>query len=144
MFPRSSKPLLITASLIGVGLWLIYSGWTAVRTDQRLDQSSAVTSGRVVDGETRALAKGGQSSTLIVEYTPAGHDPITREFDVNGSTHRSGLESGTVDVTYLPEDPQVARVVRFDPLPYWVLVGFGAIVLLAGLFCLGLFWWRGV
>ena len=144
MLPRFLKPLLITTSLIGAGLWLIISGWTAVRTDQRLDQSSVVTSGRVVDGETRALAKGGQSSTLVVEYTPAGHDPITREFDVDGRTLRSGLESGTVEVTYLPEDPHVARVVRFDPLPYWVLVGFGAIVLLAGLFCLGLFWRKGV
>jgi hypothetical protein len=144
MVPRFLQPLLITVSLLGVGLWLMISGWTAVRTDQRLDQSSVVTSGRVVDGATRALAKGGQSSTLVVEYTPAGQAPITRKFDVDGSTHRSGLGTGTVEVTYLPEDPQVARVVRFDPLPYWILFGFGALVLLAGLFCLGLFWRKGV
>lgn len=144
MFPRFLKPLLITASLIGAGLWLMISGWTAVRTNQRLDQSSAVTSGRVVDAATRALSKGGQSSTLTVEYTPAGHAPVTREFDVDGRAYRSGVETGSVQVTYLPADPRVARVVRFDPLPYWFLVGFGAIVLIAGLFCLGLFWRKGV
>ncbi|MBL9153844.1 MAG: DUF3592 domain-containing protein [Verrucomicrobiales bacterium] len=144
MLPRLLKPLLITTFLIGTGIWLIYFGWTRVQADQRLDQSSAVTSGRVVDAASRALSKGGQSSSLTVEYTPAGHAPITRKFDVDGRAYRSGVESGMVQVTYLPEEPQVARVVRFDPLPYWMLVGFGAIVLLAGLLCLGLFWRKGV
>ena len=143
MHPRLLQPLLIIVFLIGMGIWLMYSGWTRVWTDQRLDQSSAVTSGRVVEAATRALSKGGQSSTLVVEYAPAEHAPITREFDVDGSAYRSGVERGTVQVTYLPADPQVARVVRFDPMPSWILIGFGGIVLLAGFSCLGLFWWKG-
>jgi hypothetical protein len=136
---RSLKPLLIATALIGTGFWLASFGWTRVRTDQQLDQDRAVIGGRVVEGATQTLSKGGQYSTLVVEYVPAQRDPITREFEVDRSTYRSALESGTVNVTYLPGDPQVARIVRFATMPYQILIGFGGVVLLSGLWCLGHF-----
>ena len=133
------KPVLIIAFLMSMGTWLLTFGWTRVRTDQQLDRRSAVTEGRVVDGSTHRLSKGGQTSTLIVEFVPDQQAAITREFDVDRSTYQSGLDSGKVTVTYLPEDPRVSRVTRFDPLPYQILMGFGGLVLLSGLFCLGHF-----
>lgn len=135
---QTIRSLLIATSLIVTGLWLFSFGWTRVRTDQRLDQTSAVTTGRVIDGATESLSKGGQYSTLVVEYTPGGQAPITREFEVDSTTYRNSLETGEISVTYLPGDPQVSRVVRFASMPYQILIGFGGLILLSGLLVLWL------
>jgi hypothetical protein len=138
MFSRSFEPALIILSLLGVGIGLGGFGWIQVRTDSRLDQRSSVVEGRVIDAATRALSRGGQSSTVVVEYLPVQHDPITRKFDVDGSTYRAALETGKVDVAYLPDDPRVSRVTRFATMPYQVLIGLGGLMVLSGLFCLGI------
>lgn len=126
---------LVTAFLVGGGLFLFYFGWDDLTTLQRLEQRSAVTEGRVIAKATRALSRGGQSSTLVVEYQPAGHPVITKTFDVDGPTYRAAVASGKARVTYHPEEPAISLITKFAALPFQVLVGLGVVMVIAGVFC---------
>ncbi len=130
------RPLLILVFLLGAGLWLFSYGWAEVWAAERLDQSAVVVEGRVIGGESHALSKGGQACSLVVAYKPANHATITKTFDVDGETYRATQASGTVKVAYVPEEPQVSRVTSFALLPFQLLMGLGAVMCLAGMFCL--------
>ena len=136
MWRHNSKAILIITFLLGMGAWVLSVGWRCVQEDQQLAQSSAETEGRVISSASRALSKGGQSLTVVVEYVPKGHAAITKEFDVDSSDFRAAKSAGKVTVTYVPEEPQISRVTRFSVLPYHFLIGLGGLMLLAGLFCL--------
>lgn len=131
------KRLLIFITLIGVGSWLLATGWSAVDASRRLDEGAATVEGRVLDAATEELSKGGQSSTVTVEYIPGQAPAIIRKIDVDGTDYRAARASGKVQVSYLPDDPQVCRITRFAILPYQLLAGLGGLILVAGLFCLG-------
>jgi hypothetical protein len=126
-------PTLVISFLIGMGLWLSYFCWGHIDTSQRLEQSSVVIEGRVMSNATRSIGKRGQSFTLVVEYLPAKHPAITKEFDVDGSTYTSALASSKAKVTYLPEDPKVSLITPFAAMPYQILLGFAILLLIAGL-----------
>ena len=137
MWRHHSKVILIVGFLVGVGIWLLNFGWGYVQTARRLDQSSAVVEGRVISSSTQRLSRGGQYSTLVVEYTPANHPTITKEFAVDSDDYESAQATGKAKVTYLPKDPKLSRVTDFAIFPFHVLIGLGGIMLLSGLFCLG-------
>ena len=126
----------ITVFLFGGGLWLLATSGSSVLVEQKLQQSSAVVEGRVIDGSSRRLSKGGQSLRLVVEYVPAGHGPITRTFDVDTGDYQEAMASRRARVTYHPADPEVSRVTQFAMLPNWVVMGLGAFMVVAGLICL--------
>jgi hypothetical protein len=130
------KAILIITTLIGMGVGLTAYGWNRVRTDRLLDRSSAPTEGRVVDSWVYTGSRGGEWPTLVVEYSPAAHEPLTRNFSVDPSTYRTALETRKVTVHYLPEDPRISRVTRFEALPFQILIGLGAAILFAGILCL--------
>ncbi len=130
------QPLLIVVFLLGTGLWLLNYGWAEVRAAQRLDQSAVSVEGRIIGGDSQSLSKGGQASSLVVAYTPANHAMITKTFAVDGETYRAAQASNTVKVTYVPEEPQISRVTKFALFPFQFLMGLGAVMCLAGLFCL--------
>ena len=127
---------LVAGFLMGCGLFLSYFGWNHLHTIQRLEQNPAVIEGRVVSKARRALSGGGQSSTLVVEYLPAAHPGVTKEFDVDGSAYRAAVATGKAMVTYLPEDPEISLITKFAVLPYQILLGLGLFMMLAGLFCI--------
>ena len=136
MWQQQTKIILIISFLLGVGGWVTHFGWTRVQDDQRLVQNSAETQGRVVSSAARPLSKGGKSLTVVVEYAPAGHAAITKEFDVDSGDYKAAQATGNVTVTYVPEDPEISRVTKFAIMPYQILIGFGGVMLMAGLFCL--------
>ncbi|MGL4401057.1 MAG: hypothetical protein ACRCXD_14400 [Luteolibacter sp.] len=132
---QKAKPILVIATLIGMGVGLLGFGWDRVRTDRLLDRSSAATEGRVMDSWVHTGSRGGEWPTLVVEYVPTAHAPITRKFDVNQTTYQTALETRKVTVHYFPEDPRISRVTRFETLPFQLLTGLGGAILLAGFFC---------
>lgn len=132
------QQFLILVSLLGVGGWLLSWGWSEVRAAERLDQSAAVVEGRVVSGHTQALSKGGQAYSLVVAYQPANHPEITKTFDMDGPTYRAALASGTVKVTYVPEEPQISRITKWALFPFQLLMGLGGLMLLGGIVVLAL------
>lgn len=135
MCQQHFKKTLIISFLMGVGIWFLCFGWEYVKTDQKLEKSSAVVEGRVISSSSRPLSKGGQSLAIVVEYVPKNHAAITKEFDVDSGDYKSAQASGKARVTYLPEDPQVSRVTHFAMLPFQILIGLGGLMTLAGLFC---------
>ena len=136
MWQQNFKAILTITFLIGVGIWLLFFGWTQVQTAQKLEQSSAVVEGRVLSSSTKRGSRGGQYYALVVEYKAADYPAIRKEFDVGGSDYQAAKETGKARVTYLPEDPQVSRVTDFEILPFQILLGLGGVMTLAGLFCL--------
>lgn len=126
----------ITCFLFGGGLWMLVTSGSAILVEQKLQQSSAMVVGRVIDGSTRRLSKGGQSLRVVVEYVPAGHAPIIRTFDVDTGDYQDAMASRKARVTYHPADPEVSRVTQFAMLPYWVVMGLGAFMVVAGFICL--------
>lgn len=130
------KALLITVTLLGMGFGLMGFGWNMVRTDGLLDQKSTATEGRVIDSSVYTGSRGGEWPSLVVEYSPTAHEPITRKFEVDRSTYQTALETKRVVVNYWPDDPRISRVNRFETLPYQLLIGLGGMILFAGLFCL--------
>lgn len=130
------KAVLIIITLIGMGVGLTAFGWNRVRTDRLLDRSSAPTEGRVVDSWVHTGSRGGAWPTLVVEYSPPGHESLSRNFSVDTSTYRTSLETRMVTVHYLPEDPRISRVTRFETLPFQLLICLGGAILFAGILCL--------
>ena len=126
----------ITVVLFGGGLWMLATSGSSILVEQKLQQSSAVVEGRVIDGSVRSLSKGGQSLRLEVEYVPAGHAPITRTFDVDTGDYQAAMASRKARVTYHPADPEVSRVTQFAMLPDWVCLALGAFMVAAGFICL--------
>ncbi len=126
----------ITVFLFGGGLWMLAASGSSILVEQKLQQSSAVVEGRVIDGSARSLSKGGQSLRLVVEYVPAGHAPITRTFDVDTADYQAAMASRNARVTYHPADPEVSRVTQFAMLPDWVVLALGAFMVMAGFICL--------
>lgn len=135
MWQHHFKAILISTFLLGVGIWLLCLGWNHVQTDQRLEKSSATVEGRVISSSTKRGSRGGQYSALVVEYNPANHPAITKEFDVDSDDYKSAQATGKAKVTYLPEEPQISRVTHFTALPFQILMGLGGLMTLAGLFC---------
>jgi len=134
--PKTFKAVLIIVTLIGMGIGLIIFGWNRVRTDRLLDQDSDTTEGKVIDSWVHTGSRGGEWPTIVVEYSPAGSQPITRNFDVNQSTYQTALDTRKVTVHFWPDDPKISRVVRFETLPFQILIGLGGFILFAGLVCL--------
>ena len=130
------KAVLIITTLLGMGVGLTAYGWNRVRTDRLLDRSSAATEGRVVDSWVHTGSRGGEWPTLVVEYSPAAHEPLTRNFSVDSSSYRTAMETREVTVHYLPEDPRISRLTRFETLPFQLLIGLGGVILFAGIVCL--------
>jgi hypothetical protein len=133
------KALLCISTVLLIGIGLTVFSWNRVRSDQLLDQQSAVIEGKVTEGWVTKGQRGGQWSTLVVEYQPAGHPMIKRKFDADRVTYDTGLETKKVAVTYFPEDPGIARVTRFETMPFQILMGFGGLITLGGLIGLGHF-----
>lgn len=136
MDPQRFKAVLITATLVGLGIGLMVFGWKRVRADGLLDQNSAATEGRVIDSSVYTGSRGGEWPSLVVEYSPPEHEPVTRKFPVSRSIYQAALETGTAMVHYWPDDPRISRVDRFETLPYRLAIGLGGIILFAGLICL--------
>lgn len=132
--------VLVILFLFGTGFWLTSIGWQEIQMARKLDQNAAMVEGRVLENESHALSKGGQSSTLVVEYVPPGHPAITKTFQVDSADYKKGRDTGRAKVTYLPAAPEVSRVTQFALFPFQILTGLGMAMCLAGLFCL--LWWK--
>ncbi len=136
MESKTFKAVLIIVTLVGMGIGLVIFGWNRVRTDRILDKNSDTIEGRVVDSWVHTGSRGGEWPTIVVKYSPPGNQPITRNFDVNQSTYQTALETRKVTVHYWPDDPNISRIVRFETLPFQILIGLGGFILFAGLVCL--------
>jgi hypothetical protein len=136
MWQTRFKAILVTAVLLGVGPWLFLFSWNHLQDASRLDQSAAVVEGHVIRSSSERLSKGGHSYTLVVEYIPANHAPITKEFDVDGGDFTTARETGKAKVTYVPEEPEISRVTHFAALPFQVLLALGGLMMLGGAGCL--------
>ncbi|NBX67050.1 MAG: hypothetical protein EBQ96_08655 [Proteobacteria bacterium] len=136
MANKKLAPVLCIAALLAIGFFLMWFGWKNERTDLLLDQRNAVIEGKVIDEFKTSSTKAGTWSHLVVEYQPPNHAPITKEFYVDGAAYSVAIETRKATVTYLPEDPTISRVTKFDQVPYQILKWFGVVISLGNLILL--------
>jgi hypothetical protein len=102
------KRYLAILGLLGIGGWLAAHGWTELRSAQRLSREGRPTEGKVLDHSTSYRYKRGTRYHLTVEYVPENHAAILKRFTVESGVYHRSVESGTVQVRYLPENPEVS------------------------------------
>lgn len=140
MWRTNFRISLIATFLLGGGAVLVTVSWNHLLTHHRIDEKSEQTDGRVLDSSSSPLSKGGQTFTLCVEYQPRGHSAITKTFEVTSEEYKAATATGKTRVAYWPDDPQISRVSKFAILPFKVLTGLGAVMLVSGVMCLRLRW----
>jgi hypothetical protein len=75
--------------------------------------------------------------SLTVEFTPAQGSPVTKTLDVDGSTYRPAVETGRVQMRYLPSNPQRCMAGEMEILPFQIIGGLGCVMILLA----PLGWW---
>jgi hypothetical protein len=130
-----AKKLLIVAGAALVGVVLLVVGWGEYRASKKLQAEGKTTIGEVTEAHQRRGRKGRRSYYLTVNFkTEAGQD-LSRQERVTSGVYRDAVEARSVNVTYLPSDPNVCA---FGPKVKTQASGiiFGVIALAVGGFTL--------
>ena len=121
-----------------VGIILLAVSINRSREDDRLDAAGETVPGRVVGGHETYRRRGGRSYTLDVAYqSKDGRVSHRRSFSVPKTVYEQAGQQDFVRVTFLPAEPNVARVGgRRDN---GVGMGIGAVLLVGGVGLLAYF-----
>jgi hypothetical protein len=127
-----ARLILIGIVLLVVGGVFAYIGIRNNGEDNRLDAGGQTVEGRVVDGRETVRRRGGRSYYLDVAYaTTDGRVRHQKEFSVSKKVYEGAANNPAVSVTFLPSDPNVARIGgRRDNA---IGMGIGAVAGLGGL-----------
>lgn len=116
------------------GRWLAFFGLSNAITLRRLARDGVATEARVIAHAHGQYSRRSSSYRLTIEFTPSGRAALTKTLDVDGNDYRPAVESGRVQVRYLPNDPETCTAGDMAVLPFQIVGAFGS-----GVFVLGLF-----
>ena len=102
-----AKKLLVVAGAALVGVFLLVVGWGEYRTSKKLQAEGKATTGEVTEAEQRRGRKGRRSYYLTVNFKTEAGQTLSRQERVSSSVYRDAVEARSVNVTYLPSDPNV-------------------------------------
>jgi hypothetical protein len=102
--------LFLLAALIG-GPVLIVSGVREYQNSKKLAANGKTTNAAVVDAiETVTRKYRGHRYYLVVKYQPEGAQAYTKKLAVSHEAYDQGLAARTVQIHYLPSDPNIAQL----------------------------------
>ena len=130
----SGRLIWIGIVLVIAGVIMFGVGVTNYFEDNRLDAEGKTVQGEVVGGHSSVRRRGGRSYKLEVAYGDAGARRHRKEFSVSSSVFERAEQSPTVNVTYLPAEPQVARI--GDRRDNAFGMGIGSVLFVAGGGCI--------
>ena len=81
----------------------------------------------VTDAEERRGRRGRKSYYLTVNFKTESGATITSEERVSSSTYDQGTSAKKINVTYLPEKPEVCRI--GEPATNWIGLGAGVVMI---------------
>lgn len=103
------RPILAGVIFLGVGIFMLVATLKGRRENNRLDAEGVTVVGQVVGGEEFRRRRGGRNFKLEVAYSsPDGAVRRQKTLPVSKETYEQA--GGEVPVTFLPSDPDVARV----------------------------------
>jgi hypothetical protein len=104
------KILFLLAALIG-GPIMIVSGVHEYQNSKKLAASGKTTNASVVDAiETVSRKYRVHHYYLVVKYQPEGALAYTKKLGVSQEVYNQGLAARTVQLHYLPSDPNIAQL----------------------------------
>ncbi len=129
---------LATALLFALGGWLTVHSCNEILDARRLARDGLTAAGRVIEAHTRYESKRGLRYYITVEFSPTNHAAVARSFNVDSGVYHRAVDSGTIQVQYLADDPSVCSVEGSEDRPYPTLAA-GLFMLASGLHLLWFF-----
>lgn len=121
----TAKSFFWIVAAFGLGIFLLSRGVTEYGNSKKLaDHGKAITA-TVVDSLARDSLRRGTTYYLTIQFQPATGDAVTRKIQVSNEVYETARSSATVNVFYLPENPQVCAAGKVVTTPYRNL-GYGA------------------
>lgn len=104
-----AKKLLVVAGAAVVGVLLLVFGFKEYSTSKKLQKEGKQTVGVVTDADERRGRKGRRSYYLTVLYKTEAQSTFEQNKRVSRSVYSDAAKAGSVQVTYLPSDPNVCE-----------------------------------
>jgi hypothetical protein len=130
-----AKKLLVVAGALFLGVSLVVFGFKDYRTGKKLQSQGKQTVGVVTDADSYRGRKGRRSYYLTVLYKTEAKATFEQRKSVSRSIFDDASKAGSVQVTYLPSDPNVCAFGPKVKASLWtvffgvVAVGFGGFLL---------------
>jgi hypothetical protein len=132
----TAKSFFWIIAAFGLGIFLISRGATEYGNAKKLaDHGKAITA-TVVDSSERASLRRGTTYYLTIQFQPATGDSVTRKIQVSSDVYEGARSSASVNVFYLPENPEVCAAGKVVTTPYRNL-GYGGFMMLLGVILTG-------
>lgn len=125
-----AKKLMVVAGSALLGLFLLVVGFKEYRTSKKLQSQGQQTVGVVTDSDTQRGRKGRRSHYLTVLYKTEAKATFEQRQKVSRAVFDDAAKAGSVQVTYLPSNPNVCA---FGPKvkTNWGMMVFGVLALAA-------------
>jgi hypothetical protein len=123
--------------LVLVGIGLAIGGFVSHSKQKKLDAEGKTARAEIVGGESRSGRRGSKTYNVELRYQTESRQTVNKKFSVSKSTFESAQNQGVggaLQVTYLPSDPQTARVVGDSSSGHVVMYVLGPILALVGAF----------
>lgn len=123
--------------LVLVGISLAVGGFFTYSKQKKLDAEGKTAQAQIVGGESRSGRRGSKTYKVELRYTTESRQTVSKKFTVDKKTFESANNQGVggaLQVTYLPSDPQTARVVGDGNSGHVVMFVLGPILALVGVF----------
>jgi len=104
---NKGKRLLVLVGGAALGLFLLIFGFKEYRTSKKLQSDGKQAVGVVTDGYEKRGRRGRHSYYLTVSFKPESGQIVEKQKSVSSDVYKNASKGGTVQVTYLPSDPQV-------------------------------------
>lgn len=128
------KTALTGCFLLLAGGGLAFYGLSYTMLLSALAREGVVTEAKVLGHVQGQYSRRSSHYSLTVEFTPAQGALVTKTLDVDGSTYRLAVETGRVQMRYLPHDPERCMAGSMAILPFQIIGVLGcAMILLAPL-----------
>ncbi|MBL9171246.1 MAG: DUF3592 domain-containing protein [Verrucomicrobiales bacterium] len=131
------KAALTGCFLLLVGGGLAFYGLSYTMLISALAREGVVAEAKVLGHEQGQYSRRSSHYSLTVEFTPAQGPVVTKTLDVDGSTYRPAVETGRVQMRYLPNDPERCMAGDMAILPFQIIGGLGCVMVLLA----PLGWW---
>ena len=138
----SAVVLTIALLLVGAGgSALVACGWQARQLDQRFAHEGLVVPAELAGYQYvklygRGAHSGGRPVLRYVAYDHVARLHVAQEYGAVGEYGRRTLPMRKIEITYLPEDPNMARVRDWYSSSAYVNIVIGGFICAFALFCL--------
>lgn len=117
--------------LMGVGVFLAFTGWSNLALTRVLAREGVTTVAKVLDHSSESYSRRSSNLKLTVEYSPTNHPTVTKTISVSGHVYHPAVKAGTVEIRYLPSQPERFQAEEWPAELVYIIGGLGTIMVIA-------------